>query len=190
MNTECVLCSGTSIACHKCIIANQHKRIVLLEERIRFLEQSNNVLLKVPHWLEQYSLEWIERSTTKENIVIDTSVLSNTYFITITFDPAKFGVANQRDEEETYILSHLANIYRQDWCFRFYGCFEQHKNGTTHAHLIMHTNYRHEIFVYLKRQFTDNPRNTHAIDIGMAHQTKSIPYIQKESVNYFKSVER
>ena len=104
MNAECVVCSGTSIACHKCIIGDQRKRITLLEEN-KILEQSNNVLLKVPHWLEQYSLEWIQRSTTKENIVIDPAVVTNTYFITITFDPSKFGVANQRDEERDLYLS-------------------------------------------------------------------------------------
>lgn len=107
-------------------------------------------------------------------------------FITITFDPQRFGINNDPDKEKNYILWHLTRIQKQQWCTTYSGCFEKQKNGTIHAHLIMGTNYEIEVYKYLKKQFTNNPNNRVAIRIDPA-KTKAMEYIRKESDHYFQS---
>ena len=184
-------CKASGILCPTCeiFILKNEKR--LLQEQIQFLTQAQSEELLIPYYAEQliekYIIIYLKYqlcSTTIPDIPL--SYLSNTYFITITFDPTRFGVANPPEQEEQYILYQLARIIKKGFCFSFFGCFEKHKNGITHSHLIMHSNYRVEVYDLLKRAFTNNPRNRVAIDIGNAHQTKSISYIIKESNKYFK----
>lgn len=107
-------------------------------------------------------------------------------FITITFDPAKFGLNNEPSKEKNYILWHLTRIRKYGWCTCFSGCFEKQQNGTIHAHLIMGTNYQTDVYKYLHKQFTDNPRNKVAIRIDPA-KIRAMEYIRKESDHYFQS---
>jgi len=96
------------------------------------------------------------------------SCLSNMYFYTITFDPDRFGGAVYLDSERDYILHKLALLLRDDLIFTGYGCFECHKNGKSHAHVILHTNEPKKVYTVLKKCFTNNPYNKCAIDYGPA----------------------
>lgn len=114
--------------------------------------------------------------------VTDKSSLSYLKFITITFDPDKFGSVNEDIREKEYILSVL---YRLKSYYTFiYGCFEYHKSGTVHSHLIMHTSVAN-MKQMLRPYFTNNPKNKIVIDVGPAKMPQSITYINKESKDFY-----
>jgi len=106
--------------------------------------------------------------------------IETTYFITITFDPDKFSNYNDPNKEEDYILYILAQLYKNENIKNFYGCFEKHKTGKIHSHLIA-TIYDITPFrTSIKKSFTNNMRNLRAVDIGTYKLNKSIDYINKE----------
>ena len=100
-------------------------------------------------------------------------------FITLTFDPTKFGINNDNEKEKLYILHKLAAIIKMDMATVLYGCFEYQQIGSTHAHILLGTNYDHLVQPALKKAFTDNPRNKNAVDYKYARKT-AIEYINKE----------
>jgi len=65
--------------------------------------------------------------------------LSHAYFITITFDPAKFGSRPDVDLRKDYIMNSLLQLHKLELFTDCYGCFEFHQNGIIHSHLIMIT---------------------------------------------------
>lgn len=90
--------------------------------------------------------------------------IKSTYFITITFDPARFNdLGIDTPQEELYILYYIALAFNQLLFSWAYGCFELQSNGTTHAHLMVHTNQPVELTQFLKESFTYNMRNTNCI---------------------------
>lgn len=129
------------------------------------------------------------RNTFSENtlpFVFDyESKLSNAYFITITFDPNKFGVKENTDLRKDYILYQLTKLKQKELYTDCYGCFEYHKNGIVHSHLIMITNYPKEIKQLLKSKFTDNVHNKVVIQLDKAKFPQAQQYIEKESEHYY-----
>lgn len=106
-------------------------------------------------------------------------------FITLTFDPKRFGDCNEPEEEQLYLLHLINQAYEKELLLpTIYGCFEKHKNGSIHAHFIGTVRYANEHVMNLKKFFkarlTDNPYNRNAVDIGNYRFKKSIEYINKE----------
>lgn len=155
-----------------------------LKQQIAYLTRTNNEILYLKYYEKMLITDYIKESN--KPIDYEWQPVKQYKFITITFDPEKFGINNSPELEKQYILHKLAYLKKSDLCQSFYGCFEFHKSGSIHAHLIMCTNYDKEVYKYLKQQFTDNPRNRHAIDYCLA-KVKAQQYIEKESDHYFIS---
>jgi len=106
-------------------------------------------------------------------------------FYTITFSPQRF--YNHTDEQyKEYILFHLLEIYLKYNAY-MYGCFEYHKSGQIHAHLVIHhPSQQKAIQRYLNQQFNHSLKNKYCIDEGVKPITKQsdcdsiIEYINKE----------
>lgn len=175
----CVICCGYT-QCDKCKIKDLQRQLSEYKEAMDFFlgESSISMSIDKVFFAKKY-MNTFECSSGYYKGDIPDEYLRNTYFITLTFDPDKFGTNNPSEDEENYILYILAKQCKRDRIFNIYGCFEQFKTGITHAHLIMHTNFIDEIRKELKLALTNNPRNRNSIDIGPAHKTKAIDYINK-----------
>lgn len=112
--------------------------------------------------------------------------LAHWHFVTVTFDPSKFGVSNLNDDERKYILYQIVRCIRRGFIKQVYGSFELHQNGRTHAHFICYA-LDNDYKELLKKSFTDNPYNKRAVVIYPAKFPKVLNYINKESTNYFKT---
>lgn len=115
------------------------------------------------------------------------STLLHYRFITITFDPKKFGTSPLEELRKNYILDKLYKSVESDKLVeKFYGSFEYHKNGMLHAHaiLVIHSVSDKVMARYFTDFFSDNPRNKVAIQLGPAKKT-ALDYINKESEDYF-----
>lgn len=175
----CVICCGFS-QCDKCKVKDLQKQLSEAKEAIAYLLGESNINLPINKlFFARRHINVYQSSSGYYKGSIPDGMLSNTYFITLTFDPDKFGANNPPEDEENYIRYILAKLCSKEKVFNIYGCFEQFQTGITHSHLIMHTNYIDEIRKELKLAFTNNPRNRVAIQIGPAHKTKSIEYINK-----------
>lgn len=138
---------------------------------------------------EQLELKYYEKNAINKSFIIKKQPMDFEYeliphfkFVTITFDPQKFGTDNDQQQEEQYILHQLNKLKEQQQITTLYGCFELHKTGTTHAHMILGTNYETEIYKQLKKAFTDNPHNRRAIDIQLVKKPAK-EYIDKTCEN-------
>jgi len=62
------------------------------------------------------------------------------YFMTITFDPERFDnlIFTTEQQQKDYILASLYEF--KDRINFIYGCFEKHKNGIIHTHMIINFN--------------------------------------------------
>lgn len=130
---------------------------------------------KMRHWLYNMYCDLIEYSH-------GYLVKNNAVFITITFDPSKFDVENDTNQERVYILHKLELAMQQYYILQYYGCFEYQKNGSIHAHLVADITNKsfHDIRKYLKPYFTNQPRNLHAVDVQyVKSMSKTIDYINK-----------
>lgn len=180
---SCVVCSGSS-PCYACQIKQLKDTVKQYKEVLDFIMSISSEQLKLKHY-QKIDLMLFNRSNSPMPFEIPTSDLSSWKFLTITFDPQKFGVSNEPEDERNYILHHLLRVYRLDYCSHLYGCFEMHKTGRTHAHIIVRV-LDNDIYSELKKSFTDNPKNKNAIDLGLARFPQSIKYIEKESKDYFQ----
>lgn len=108
-------------------------------------------------------------------------------FLTITFDPEKFGLYNNKTEEQNYILATLYRLILNNEIKQLTGSFEYQKNGTTHAHIIIRTTRGDkEIEDFLRPFYTDRENNKYAIKCLPAKFPSVEDYIQKESTEYFR----
>lgn len=100
-------------------------------------------------------------------------------FITLTYDPKKFGYSNSENIQKEYFL---AKIYPYIKDKQFYGCFEHHQNGNLHMHFILKETeeYCKIMKKEIRRYFTDDTRNRSFMDIGTAKYKLAIRYINKE----------
>jgi len=193
----CLLCSissGFSISttklCYKC----QNRR--LQHENYKLRRQLDSILLRNNELLDlKYYQKLLSESAiqTDEPIQLEIQLdipLTSLKFITITFDPSKFGVNNQVVSERQYILYQLMLLVKKGFIDSFYGCFEFHHNGATHAHVITHlVRFDIPLIKLLRPAFTDNPQNKVAVRVDPARMPQAIQYVNKvdklEGKGYF-----
>lgn len=180
----CVICNTDINRCSKCEIKYLRRLLRERDEVIQFLTNGNSEALKTEQIDELKVNKWIkqqwktaEEGAPRGHLMVEE--LSNMWFITITFDPSKFGAVNDKDLEKNYILCSIVQLIRKFSIFYVYGSFEFQKNGAIHSHLILRSGEIIDIIKHLKKCFTNNPRNNKAIDYGPAKQKQSIDYINK-----------
>ncbi len=89
-------------------------------------------------------------------------------FITLTFDPTRFDQldASSEESQKLYILNSL---YLIKWDIKeMYGCFEKHKSGIIHSHLIMSARDFErwdDMKTLLNKSFSSRHYNEHAVDV-------------------------
>lgn len=184
---SCVICHGSS-PCSLCQIKQWKDLARQYKEALDFILSISSEQLKLKEY-QLVELMQFDRSNSPMPFDLpasDSPDLGRWRFITITFDPSKFGISNQPEDEKNYILHHILRVYNLNYCSHpLYGCFERHKTGGIHAHLVAYV-INNDIIVELKKAFTDNPKNKHAVDIGFAKFPQCIKYIEKESTDYFQ----
>ncbi len=180
---HCAICSGSSL-CFKCQI-----------KELKSIVESQAIELR--HWkgesckLLQCKKDYRNFFEISANCLLPNYIGENTEykFITITFDPSKFGLYNNRQDEQNYILKHLLKIIKAKLIKSLAGCFEyQKRSGTTHAHLLARvTCTNNEIENYLRPSFTDNPKNNIAVRCEDPRNFTNIEnYLKKESIEYYR----
>lgn len=100
-------------------------------------------------------------------------------FYTITFSPKRFYQHTDKQYKD-YIIYHLIRLRQINILFDAYGCFEKHRNGVIHAHVIIKA-YQHDIVKkYLNQWFNHDARNRHCIDQKQIDDAiKVMEYINK-----------
>ena len=185
---NCVICKG-SIQCNRCTITQLRQENQALKKELSTYYIDKSELLQLKYYEELQLRKYIQQSASPYEFEYKDK-LSNAHFITLTFDPAKFGLQEYRSQRMDYISYQLTSLLQQQLTTSFYGCFENHKNGIIHAHLIMITAFPKEVFKQLKKSLTDNQYNKVCVDIGPAKYPQAKEYIEKESTDYFKSKEQ
>lgn len=156
-----------------------------LKEEIQQLKNKINYLTAHTH--DELYVTGSERLEITEHIQM-ISEPDNTYrytptadwrFVTLTFDPARFGVDNDPAHEALYILKVLTNGIKEEYIFQLYGCFERQRSGVVHSHCLIKTGDEIKLLRYLKRNFTNNPRNNKAVDAPPAKHPQALEYINK-----------
>lgn len=182
----CVSCMhDLNDPCPNCQIRRLKDYIRQYEEVIRYLMNLSSPQL---HLKNYQIVDLMQFYRSKSPMPFETPISEELHywkFLTITFDPEKFGISNEPGDEKNYILHHLLRVYKLNYCSALYGCFEQHQSGRVHSHIVIKV-LDNDIYGELKRSFTDNPRNKHAVDIGLARFPQAIKYIEKESTDYFQ----
>jgi len=169
----------------KCVVCQDDHQIKLLKAKIS--ELTIKLSMYEHSEMKAYSHE-------KQLIDIiyeqsDTPLLNEDFniegyqFVTLTYDPKKFGYMQSARGQTEYFLAALIK-YEQ----LLYGCFEYHKNGNVHMHFIIKgTNEELEQMKKdIRYKFTDNPRNRDFMDYGICKDKTGIRYINKESNKYIK----
>jgi len=101
-------------------------------------------------------------------MAFDSIILKSKWFLTITFDPKRFSNFHltTENEQKKYILLQLYK-YRTSLNF-MYGCFEKHKNGVVHAHILIDpidpAEFKYNDLKKLKSSFTRNNYSKITID--------------------------
>jgi len=105
-----------------------------------------------------------------------------TMFYTVTFSPQRF--YNHTDEQYIdYILYHISELYIKDMLWYAYGCFEHHKSGVIHAHVVISSNQHDLIKKYLNHNFNHDARNRRCIDSSYVQSVEKV-------LNYINKVEK
>lgn len=158
-------------------------RVQELESRLdQFNDHISSEVLMIP---TQNTIYKIKRSNKQIEYPIDKDQLPSYQFITLTFDPSKFGLQPMEQQRKDYILYHIMNLYKKQLIHNFYGSFEYHKSGLVHAHLIAQLYDKNTVYNYLQSKFTNNNKNKIAIRMDPAKIPNAIDYINKESTDYF-----
>lgn len=100
-------------------------------------------------------------------------------FYTITFSPKRF-YEHTDDQYKAYILYHIGKMYVDDIIWYAYGCFEYHKSGVIHAHVVI-SSYNHDIVKkILNKSFNHDARNRKCIDASFVQsEDKTLNYLHK-----------
>lgn len=161
-----------------------------LEKLLSFYQSKDSIqknLLK--HFPFEYSKKIQNINLYKELSIIDyIDPGEHCYLITITFDPAKFPILNNRVSQRDYIKQVLEiQTYHQPIV---QGCFELHKSGVVHSHLIV---FEKLDINDLKSYFTKNLENEHCINVQQKFYKQAYEYITKDTTkdsdnnyNYFE----
>lgn len=179
---HCAICSGSS-SCFSCQIKELKSIIESQAIELRYWKGESCKLLQCKK--DYRTFFEISTNFLPLNYIGETSDYK---FITITFDPKKFGLYNVRSDEQNYILKQLLKLIKANKVKTLAGCFEYQKNGTTHAHLLARVTCSNtDIEDYLRPKFTDDPKNKYAIKCEDPNSFKNIEnYLQKESVEYYR----
>lgn len=181
MSISCVVCKGSS-QCSRCEIKQLKNIIEKQNYELSYLRKGSNPQLVLKDDYSKY-------------FEIDNKFLPIKYygemtdygFLTITFDPKRFGLFNSPAAEKNYIFKQLINSINNNNILQLTGCFEYQKNGTTHAHLIIKTHYNSkQIEDLFTPHFTDDPKNKYAIKCYPLQKEKCEAYLQKESTEYYR----
>lgn len=175
---SCVICRGSS-ACYKCQVSSLQHQVKELTEIVNFLcGDSNQQLL-----LKKQEIILVDQTFQRvsEPALFPTIEEREYVFITLTFDPEKFGQNNDPEDEKKYLLFLISKLVRSDNLSQVYGSFEYQKNGSIHCHFIS----KFSDYGYIKQQFkkglTNRPRNDKAVDIKPVKGLKKLwDYINKE----------
>lgn len=177
--SSCVVCKQAS-QCYKCQIQDLKKANELLQMEVRYWKKESCKLLQLG---TDYSVYF---ETDSKYLPIKYMGDKSDYrFLTITFDPSKFGLFNNHQDEQNYIFRTL---YKSRHMIKqLTGCFEYQQNGSTHAHMIIRTSYTDkEIEDYLRPMYTDNTRNKYAIKCLPAKFPNVEQYLNKESNEFYR----
>jgi len=181
MPTSCVVCRDSS-QCQRCQIKDLKKQIETLSYALTYFQKESNQQLRL---IKDYST----------NFELDNKFLPIKYygemsdygFLTITFDPNKFGLFNQPSDEKNYLFKSINKAIKDKYISQLTGCFELQKNGTVHAHLIIKSDYTNkQIEDYFRPFYTDDPRNRYAIKCYPLQKERCEAYLQKESEEYYR----
>lgn len=170
--------------CYKCQIKTLQVRNQQLQTKLDFYETRQS---------ENMCLTYSQKSDIWDKFDFYTSPqkweygdkLSHSHFITITFDPAKFGPRPDVQLRKDYIMNTLLELHNLQLFTDCYGCFEFHQNGIVHSHLIMITGMPKVVYRMLKEKFTDNKHNKIAIQVDLAKHPQAKKYIDKESSHFY-----
>jgi len=179
---HCAICSGSS-SCFSCQIKELKSIIQQQAIELRHWKGESCKLLQCK---KDYRLFFeISSNFLRPNYIGENTEYK---FITITFDPKKFGLFNVKSDEQNYILKQLLKCIKANQIKSLAGCFEYQKNGTTHAHLIARVTCSNTTLEdTLKMKFTDDTKNKYAVKVEDPNSFKNIEnYLQKESIEFFR----
>jgi len=111
---------------------------------------------------------------------------TNMKFYTITFSPKRF-YEHTDQQYIDYIYFHIYQLFSDKLLTYAYGCFEHHKSGVIHCHVII-TSYQHDLVnKYLNQKFNHDARNRKCIDSSFIKSYENtVNYINKESSEFFR----
>lgn len=163
-------------------LSNHFEQDDLFKKLIKIIDNQNKELLfyknmeiNISHNLTEFNEQDYKQQSNPMNIksgydmaheISGAIHTDDLYFITITFDPHRFDSLDLTSEEsqKKYILKQLHNL-RHRLGF-VYGCFEKHKSGVIHSHLILETRDEETIKDSLIRAFSKNIKNRFCIDMS------------------------
>lgn len=162
---QCIDCLRERCRLYEIIINQQSEQIKLLTLQ-KESESYKDIL--ADDQLEELSR--IRKLYIKESIVgiskqwdINKDTLNGLYFYTITFSPKRFYQHTDKQYKD-YIIYHMIRLRQINLAFDYYGCFEKHRNGVIHSHIIIKGYQHDEIKKYLNQWFNHDARNRHCID--------------------------
>jgi len=111
--------------------------------------------------------------------------------ITLTFDQQKHHqlILTPTYEQKKYIEKVISNLLYEQLISAVYGCFEKHKSGFIHSHLLVpHYGDYNNIYNKLIPYFTNREfKKQHAVLIKPVKDlTKWVNYINKESSDFIE----
>lgn len=179
----CVICSSSVASpCFKCQIAKLTAENAILQKKLRYFQKQSHPILT----LSENYYKFFEVSSEYLPIVLQ-GQYSDYHFITLTFDPSKFGQYNDEHDEKNYILMTIKlfqDLYKP---LHLTGCFEYQGNGTIHGHFIISTNLNDEaIQSFFQPFFTDNKKNYRAVKSLPAKFPTVEDYLRKEALTFFR----
>lgn len=133
--SSCCICLGCS-PCYACQIKTMKKVIAYYKGFYDFINSINNENLHLKPYQKADIMASFNISNSPiqlESWNFDSKLWR---FITLTFDPQKFGCSNDPESERNYMLNIILAAARRSYVSAVYGSFELHKNGTVHTHLI------------------------------------------------------
>lgn len=177
---NCVVCAG-SVQCLKCENFELKAEIRALRQEILKYNMDKSEVFQVSRHaeIEIYSkVLRYQHPIEAFNLPTDDSIIK-WRFLTLTFDPLKFGIQPYEQDRKAYILYKLLRSVHKNIIDDFYGCFEYHESGLIHAHMVINTDYNDKFIEdYFQPEFTDNRRNKRAVKCLPA-KTTVLDYIHK-----------
>lgn len=180
MTKSCVVCQG-SVQCLKCENFELKLKIKELRQEIMRYNMDKSEVFRVSSYADIDIYNRVLRFNRPDDTfnLPDDETLINWRFLTLTFDPLKFGIESSEIDRKRYILYKLLRAVNKDIIKHFYGCFEYHESGIIHAHVLIKTEYSDSFIEdYFQPEFTDNRRNKRAVKCLPA-KTTVLDYIHK-----------